>query len=73
MSVRKCVNPKCDVMFEPDYPSHIWHSGPCRHWVMREEIGASACGMQPLGMMGDAKKIKAFDRKWAREAARGIA
>lgn len=68
MNVRKCVNPRCDVTFEPECRGHIWHNWQCRHWIMREEIGSSACGMQPLGFMGDAKKIKAFDRKWAKEA-----
>lgn len=73
MSIRKCVNPACDVMFEPQCRGHIWHSHECRYSVMREEIGASACGMPPLGFMGDAKKIKAFNRKWAKEADRVIA
>lgn len=67
---RRCVNPDCKREFLSEYPRHIWCGDPCYSWVLREEIGWSAAGMRPVGMMGDHKKIKAFNKKWSAIAAR---
>ena len=69
MPLRECVNPACKRKFTPLHKGHIWCTEPCYSWILREEIGASAAGMRPLGFLGDAEKIGRFNKKWAKIAA----
>ena len=59
-----CANPNCGTRFEPEHAGHLWHSEQCYSGHLIAEIGNVAAGMRPLGLFGDRKKIRAFNRKW---------
>jgi hypothetical protein len=67
-TLRTCVNPACGRKFRPMHSGHIWCGEACNYSVLKSEIGISAAGMRPLGFMGDASLIHAFNRKWKRIA-----
>lgn len=68
MKRRLCVHPHCTDRFMPQYDGHIFCSEGCWTDVLHQEIGKSAAGMRPFGMMGDRKKIAAVRKKYERLA-----
>lgn len=62
----RCVRPACENDFAAQYKGHICCSQGCWTAILHEEIGLSAAGMRPFGMMGDAKKIRAVRVKYER-------
>ena len=65
----KCVRVGCEKRFVPEYAGHMCCSQDCWTAILHSEIGRSAAGMRPFGMMGDRKKIQAVLRKYERLAA----
>jgi hypothetical protein len=63
-----CVRPGCSSRFVPEYLGHICCSQGCWTAILHHEIGRSAAGMRPFGMMGDRKKIAGVRRKYERLA-----
>lgn len=61
---RTCLSPFCDVRFTPEHAGQFWHGAQCYSGHLIAEVGATAAGMRPLGLMGDKAKIQAFNRKW---------
>lgn len=62
----KCIRSECENQFAPQCRGHICCSQGCWTAILHAEIGISAAGMRPFGMMGDRKKLKAVRLKYER-------